>query len=82
MGDFTLGVLLAFYLGLVLRPDWIRRQPFYLLGVGAMALALAGGMLSVAFLVGLGQVAAFLCGWAACYGDELPVNVPGLSERR
>ena len=84
---FTLaGILLVFYLYLLVRWQHVRRPTFYLIGAGGLGLVFlgqfilfAGGTVKVvailARIVDLAGVLAALAGAVgACYGAKLPIG--------
>ena len=87
LGLSSVGILLVFYLYLLVKPQSIKRQSFFLLGVLAVLLAILG-QLFYSFAArwstilggvfgGVGALVAFLCAVLACYGGKLPVGIPG-----
>ena len=85
-------ILLVFYLVLLVFPKCIKRRPLFLLGSGGVALTLIAGFFSpwpgrpwadaiVAVFATVGTLIAFAGAFLACYGGELPVNIPGMQEK-
>lgn len=86
------GVLLVFYLVLLVCPKCIKRRPLFLLGSGGVALTLLVGFFApwegspwakavIAVFTTIGTLIAFAGAFLACYGGELPVNIPGMQEK-
>ncbi|MDP6544716.1 MAG: hypothetical protein QGH60_12045 [Phycisphaerae bacterium] len=83
MNSMTLAVLVAYYLFLAVRWDLVRRPIPYLVGAGAVSVAILSGLFAVSGRGGLevtmiftvlGQLTAFVAGFAACCGAKLPID--------
>lgn len=86
------GILLVFYLVLLVCPKCIKRRPLFLLGSGGVALTLLAGFFApwsgrgwanaiIAVFTTVGTLIAFAGAFLACYGGKLPVNIPGMQEK-
>ena len=89
MVNFSLSVaaiLLVFYLYLLVRPERIKRNGFFLIGTAGLVLALIGAffapwanvgrdwaMVLVAIFGTFGSLIAFIAGVLACYAGKLPL---------
>ena len=82
------GILLVFYLYLLVRPQAVKRCPCFLIGSLGLLLVLLTGFFSpwacatwARVLIGIfstiGVLVAFLCAIAACFGGKLPVEIRG-----
>ncbi len=85
-GLTTAGILLAFYLVLLVRPQCIKRSIFFALGAMGVVLTLVAGFFCpwlgdswanvlVGILTTVGSLVAFIGAFAACYEGELPIKV-------
>ena len=75
------GILLVFYLYLLVKPAAVKHNPMFLIGACGLVLVLIGGFfgrsLSGIFTV-IGTLVAFGGAFLACYGGRLPVSIPGM----
>lgn len=91
MISFTLtadGILLVFYLVLLVRPAFVRRPAFFWIGAGGLGLAIFGAVFATitadlwariltAIFGTVGALAAFGGALVACYGGKVPgVDAP------
>jgi len=85
----TAGVLMVFYLVLLIFQRYVKRPPFFLLGSGGVALTLLMGFLHpwlpspwakaiVGIFTTIGTLIAFSCAFLAVYVGKLPVDIPGM----
>ena len=77
-------ILLVFYVYLLARWQYVRRPMFYLLGVAGLLFGMLGGFFgtsetgaALARIFGtVGTMVAFAAVVGACFGAQLPVNLP------
>jgi len=85
------GILLVFYLYLLVKPAAVKRNPMFLIGACGLVLVLIGSFFGpwaaqgrnwARVLLGIftvvGTLAAFGGAFLACYGGRLPIDIPGM----
>ncbi len=86
--EYAIVVLLVFALYLLARWQYVKRPLFYLLGVGGIALAFFGGFFSGVSAIAvnifhtLGALISLAGFVGACYGAQLPINIPGDNQKQ
>ena len=82
MSSFGVGIMMVFYLYLLARWQHVRRPFLYLLGSAGLLVGMMGSFFSrflpaFAQIVGtIGVMVSFAAAVGACYGAELPINLP------